>query len=286
MKHQLFVQGNHAVAGVIEALLLVALVAVVLSTIQLLYIPEIMEQREADHMDEVANQFSFLKSVIDLHTVTKEDVPITAPLTLGSRELPYFVTAASYGEILVYDREYIDTYFILVDQGSGLFPLTSIYYKAHNRYYPENKPGQEYILEGGALILKQQDGENMLINPSMTIDNESDPIEIRYELPILVGFPGKNQTSGYKNCYIRTNYSYSDDYWKDDLENSQTVNISTKYPTAWFAFFNESLKDGIDVDYEVGSSYVKMEKIDGGPNISFYYKEAYIYVQISPGWID
>ncbi|MBN2066690.1 MAG: hypothetical protein JW771_07800, partial [Candidatus Thermoplasmatota archaeon] len=137
MKHRTLVSGNHAVAGVIEALLLVALVAVILSTIQLLYIPEIMEQRESDHMDEVANQFSFLKSVIDLHAATEKDVPITAPLTLGSKELPYFVTAAAYGELIVYDQEYIDTYFIRVRNGIGLFPLTSIYYKAHNRYYPE-----------------------------------------------------------------------------------------------------------------------------------------------------
>ena len=58
---------DQAVAGVIEALLLVALAAIVLSTIQLVYIPDIMEQREADHMDQVDNQFSHLKSVIDLH---------------------------------------------------------------------------------------------------------------------------------------------------------------------------------------------------------------------------
>ena len=37
---------HYAVAGVIEALLLVALFSIVLSTIQLVYIPDIMEQRE------------------------------------------------------------------------------------------------------------------------------------------------------------------------------------------------------------------------------------------------
>ena len=54
---------NKAVAGVIEALLIVALVSIIISTIQLIYIPEIMKQKEYDHMEEVENQFSFLTSL-------------------------------------------------------------------------------------------------------------------------------------------------------------------------------------------------------------------------------
>ena len=46
MKNRKIIKEKHAVAGVIEALLLVGLVAVILSVIQLLYIPQVMEQRE------------------------------------------------------------------------------------------------------------------------------------------------------------------------------------------------------------------------------------------------
>ena len=63
MKKSIFIKNNHAVAGVIEALLIVALVAIIISTIQLVYIPQIMSQREADHMQEISNQFSYIKSV-------------------------------------------------------------------------------------------------------------------------------------------------------------------------------------------------------------------------------
>ena len=76
---------NKAVAGVIEALLIVALVSIIISTIQLIYVPEIMKQKESDHMDEIENQFSFLKAVIDLQSMEKKDVPITSPITLGSK---------------------------------------------------------------------------------------------------------------------------------------------------------------------------------------------------------
>ena len=53
MKNKNYLKERDAVAGVIEALLLVALVAIVLSTIQLIYIPQVMEQREADHEDSL-----------------------------------------------------------------------------------------------------------------------------------------------------------------------------------------------------------------------------------------
>jgi competence protein ComGC len=79
MKNKKLIKRKDAVAGVIEALLLVALAAIIISTIQLVYIPQMMEQRESDHMDDVENQFSYLKSVIDLQSMVKEDVPISWP---------------------------------------------------------------------------------------------------------------------------------------------------------------------------------------------------------------
>ena len=81
MKRTKFMRENKAVAGVIEALLMVALVAIILSMIQLYYIPQIMEQKEADHMDDVTNQFSFLKAMIDFQSMVEENVPISSPIT-------------------------------------------------------------------------------------------------------------------------------------------------------------------------------------------------------------
>jgi hypothetical protein len=277
MKYRTLINRNHAVAGVIEALLLIALVAIILSTIQLIYIPQIMEQRESDHMDEVANQFSFLKSVMDLQSMIKEDVPISSSLKLGSRELPYFVTARSGGYLQVYDLAYVDEWNISVDYGAKLFPLTSIKYQAYNVYFVP----QTYVLEGGAIILKQPNGETMMVEPSITIENKTTEMNIYYEIPIIVGIPGKNATSGFKNCFIRTNYSHSEDNWQTDLEDAQSINISTDYPTAWYNLLNVSLED--NVNYEQGLSYVKITKKT--KTINFYYKRVYIYAQISPGWI-
>jgi len=116
MKHRKFIKENSAVAGVIEAILLIALVAIILSMIQLTYVPIMMEQKEADHMDEVSNQFSQLKSVIEIQSMmgamgTGEPItytPMSSPITLGSKELPYFVSARSSGQIgLIGHLEYL-----------------------------------------------------------------------------------------------------------------------------------------------------------------------------------
>ena len=119
----------YAVAGVIEALLMVALVAVIISTIQLIYIPDIMEQKEAEHMDQISNQFSSLKSMIDLQIISRSDAPIFSMITLGSRELPYFISASAYGEVNVIDY---GTSRIVVDEDEWqAVPLTSISYHAY-----------------------------------------------------------------------------------------------------------------------------------------------------------
>lgn len=53
MKQRRLGMQNKAVVGIIEALLMVVLGSIVLSVIQLVYIPEVMEQRESEHMELV-----------------------------------------------------------------------------------------------------------------------------------------------------------------------------------------------------------------------------------------
>jgi hypothetical protein len=236
------ITSTYAVAGVIEALLLVALFSIILSTIQLVYIPDIMEQKEVEHMDAVENQFSHLKSVIDLQTSVKENVPISSPITLGSRELPYFVTARSFGQldIIDWDDSKIDTDFI------SNIPLTSITFEAINSYFID----QDYIIEGGGLIIKQYDGETIRIEPSISFDNETTQIKIHWTLPEFFSVAGKNSTSGFKSCYIRTNYSSDTTY-----QGSTTyIRIYTDYLTAWNNTLNQLLEEPVD------NGFINIEK--------------------------
>lgn len=269
---------QHAVAGVIEALLLVALVAVIISTIQLIYIPEIMEQREADHMDDVENQFSYLKSVVDIQSTMQEDIPISSPITLGSKELPYFVTARAFGQLDIIDNteSHIDTD-SFVDQ-----PLTSIQLDAMNSYYID----QDLILEGGGLIIQQYDGETMRIAPSITWESQAATVYIEWVLPELSSIAGKNSTGGFKNCYIRTNYSSTES--KPTATNH--VYIYTDFLDAWnnslHVIFEEAIEnDDIAIQkWPVDTpEYVRIQ--GNAKNISVDITIVHIGAQIGPGTV-
>jgi hypothetical protein len=277
MKIKRFRNEKQAVAGVIEALLLVALVSIVISTIQLVYIPQVMEQREAEHMDQVSNQFSSLKSMIDLQAMTQSDAPIFSMITLGSRELPYFITAKAFGEVTIQDTEEWNISIDDAEPGQQYFyKLTSIKYEAYNSYFVD----QTYVLEGGGIIVRQPNGEPVMrVDPSITVENES-TITIDFDLPIIVGIPGKNVTYDYGKCFIRTNWSIGGT--DTILSGVESINISTEYPNAW----NQSLYNmlGDNVNYSKGENYVEITKKskDIGINIEYYY----VTVQIGPGWID
>ncbi len=274
MKYKKIIEKEHAVAGVIEALLLVALASIIISTIQLVYIPQIMEEREAEHMDQVSNQLSSLKSMIELQAITNSSAPISTMISLGSRELPYFITAGSYGEIKVPDTGGWNIKVISNDSGIYNYDLTSITYEAYNSYFVN----QIYSLEGGGVIVKQPNGEPVMrVDPSISVENGT-TIDIYYNFPIIVGFPGKNLTYGYGKCFVRTNWSQGG---TDHITNVYSINISTQYPKAWNKTFYNML--GNNVDYEQGVSYAKITKKGKGINLDLDYY--YIYTQIGHGWI-
>jgi len=237
MKIKNLLRSNHAVAGVIEALLLIALVAIILSIIQLNYVPQIMEQKEAEHMDEVANQFSYLKSVIDLQIMTEKDVPISSPVTLGSRELPYFVSTKSYGQINIIGEDDAGDSNISISTATSStdIALTSIKYTAFNAYY---LGGSDllYVIEGGNIFLKQSEGGTVLVQPIISVSTSSNTITINYTIPSFKSISGKKSTSGYKDCFIRTNYTKTSYSSFTDVE---SISIYSDYLEAW----NQSLND-------------------------------------------
>jgi hypothetical protein len=253
MKKRLFTSNNHGLAGVIEALLLIALVAIIMSTIQIYYIPQIMEQKEADHMEQVENQFAQLKSVIEIQSMmgvleTGESItfsPISSPLTLGSKQLPYFVSTSSSGQLDIIDQNVSDIGEIEMDPNdmpneflTGV-PLTSIRYHAYNYYFVP----QTYILEGGSLILQQvRLNDSRLVNstiiaPGITVENHSQDgyIKIYFSLPLFSSRPGKNNTGGFKTCFIRSRYitHYSSIETLDDDADNDHLYIYSNYLDAW-----------------------------------------------------
>jgi hypothetical protein len=247
MNYKKFSRERHAVAGVIEALLLVALVATVISMIQFYYIPDVMEQREAEHMDEVSNQFSYLKSMIDIQSITESDVPMYSIITLGSRELPYFITARATGEIRIVNS---DDSSIAIDF-ANITTLTSIKYEAYNSYFVD----QTYALEGGGIIVDQPEGESVMrVDPAVSMIDASQ-VTIYFDLPSFIDIPGKNGTNSHGKCFIRTNYSGFD---TQPFSNVSNIRIFTNYPHAWYESLNNTLGGVVNINEE--PNYVEITR--------------------------
>ena len=278
LKHKLLPKNNYALSGVIEALLLVALVAIILSTIQLVYIPEIMKQKENNHLDEVENQFSNLKSVIETQSLlgvaqsgeTISYSPMSSPIDLGTKKLPYFITSNTLGKIEIFDKELctakIDLENNPTDYLNGI-PLTSIDYEFLTMYI-SYKP--KYILEGGGLIYNQTGGTNdtgevMKVDPSINVENNSNTIKIYYHIPVLNCPEGKDNLQSIDIAYLRTNYS---SYVTHSDTSIGYIRIYTDHLDAWYSSLIENGK-GILWEY-YNNNYIDVQKKS-------------TYVEITPG---
>ena len=282
MKNRRGIRKNQAIAGVIEALLMVALVAIVISMIQLIYIPDIMAQREAEHMDQVSNQFSYLKSMIDIQMMTESDVPISTLLALNSDKLPYFITIPSSGIASIPDS---DSAYITYDNDTNTLKhnITSIKYKARNIYFVD----QTYVLEGGGIFLKQDNGETAGVYPSISaVENEFDQIDIRFDpFPKFIGIEGKKNSADKGKCTIRTNYINTISE-KQLLAAQDDLQIFSDYPIAWKKSLENTTNGLVNIilDSSDPPKYVEIEAL-GAQTLNLYITEYEINVQIGIGWI-
>jgi hypothetical protein len=285
---------NQAVVGIVVAVLLIGLVVTILSVIQLIYVPNWMEEIESEHIDEVFNQFCQLKLVIDTQTaINVTDTPIATSITFGTNKIPFFMSTQAAGALnIINDASVIN----IVNFSNGNYSwvnysLGSIRYTSVNAYYiPEEKIS--FVYENGALITDQKAGYSLNINPSFAYKEGT----IIFNLVNINGVGGKISRSGYEIEHIRTelyrdqNYTNSINY----IYNIKNFTIKSNYWEVWSSYINSSLKVG-------GLIYDEDFTIDPGNEdntivIEFYYsnpadypdiklRPSQINAQIGPGWI-
>ena len=144
--------------------MIVGLVLAVVSIIQTIYVPKWMESREAEHMGVVSDQFSQLKFSVDTQVALKENVPISSSVTLGSRELGFFMSNKAFGRLALISNGWAhritrtvgDTY----EDNFGILRYTS-----ENAYYLN----QAYSYEIGGVSLNQTQGAVFIIKPEFSV---------------------------------------------------------------------------------------------------------------------
>lgn len=278
---------DNAVVGIVAAFLIVGLVVAVLSVIQTQYVPKWMREKEADHMNELADQFAQLNYAISTHVLNeKSDIPISTSITLGSEEMPYLMSMRAFGELKIFNDDVV-----IQINGTPNVNLTvgSIKYSSFNSYFIN----QDYTYECGGIILSQQSGSTMLIKPFFSVDFLDDAI-LNFTV-VNISTIGNKDTSvhGSGPAPIQTEF---EDSSFTLIQNISYINITTNYVNAWMNFLNSTLiKAGLNYDdaqknytISVIDGKISIHVLDFPDNDKFVMnlRETKIGAQIAPGWIE
>ena len=287
---------ENAVVGVVTAILLTGVIVGVISLVQTVYVPKIMEQREAEHMEKVAEQFAHLTSVIDGQAADKTTgFPIATSITLGSKELPYLLSVRAFGLLEISKKACT----VSVSNGTltegvhtAIFPLDTITYSSMNAYFLD----QTYTYETGAMIVGQDQGNLMMVRPSFLVDVDivNQTVTISFNVVNISSVGQKVMAAGYGTYPIQTEFDAVS--VQQNFTNVRNITIATSYVNAWQVFINSTLIDkGLNAG-GYGSDFLLHDQgerltIDFSSaassfQVSFFFKIIDIKAQIGPGWVE
>jgi len=279
---RLFKEKDDAVAGIVVAVMIVGLIIAVISVVQTIYVPKWMEQIESEHMD-------------DVEVLVEQSTPISTPITLGNKELPFLVSSKAFGDLAVLDDQF--SFKIEYDTGANQYGSDVIRYVSENAYYLD----QSYIYEAGALILSQSDGNVMTMKPIFYAEkDESSPLlnkfNITFTMVEIEGKGDKTTVSGYGTYPIQTQYDKKT--VDDPFTDIEYIEIITAYPLVWQRFINDTLKNsgmeyGQDDHYTVSVVEaegvlwsVTIDILEDNCKVELFFTRSIVSAQIAPGWVE
>ena len=269
---------EYSVVGIVVAVLLIGLMVSVVSLLQMVYVPRWMEQREAEHMDEVDAQFSQLKFALDTQSFTGQlNIPIATSITLGSKELPYLMSVRAFGQLEILSDSFKLSFVNATDTYE--YSFGTIEYSSSNAYYLD----QTFIYEAGAIIISQQDGNMISIKPSFFVNDVGGNENISINIPNIKAIGGKTTGSGYGTSAIQTIYTGFNNVILHDISHTY---IETSYANAWKIYFDWLLKNVLDsTDYLISVNNNQLIiQFFNSPDIDLTIVN--INAQIGAGWIE
>lgn len=277
---------NEAVAGIVVAVMIVGLVLAIVSIIQTIYVPKWMETREAEHMGVVSDQFSQLKFAIDSQIALQKDSPISTSITLGSRELGFFVSNKAFGRLAIITNGW--AYRVVTTIGNTYEDnLGILRYNSENAYFLN----QAYTYESGGVVLDQTQGYVYIIKPDFSVQYNTSSRFVTLSLRCVDLVPSDERMSitGYGTYPIRTQYLTSTN---TSIDSIQSLTIITPYPTIWYNFVNATLSNAYLVkgtDYTLTKTANQVTISFNSPplnNVILELVKCSISTQITLGWSD
>ena len=290
MRSQYVCNSNDAVVGIITAVLLIGLIIVVFSIIQSTYVPNWMEGIEADHMDKVTEQFHQIKFSIDLQaTLNETDLPISAPISLGNRELPFLQSSKSYGSIQILNNAaWMNISFNESTPALSMLTFGDIKYISSNNYYVN----QDFIYECGAIIIGQHNGNIMTVKPTISSASVGNNLTITMRFPDIDSVGNKEAAAGFGTYAFRVEFNETIAY---EYDNTTQILLHTNYPNAWNLYLSSyltntlGLTEGNSNDFTTainGRDLTITFNYDSSRVINLVVAVPYINAQIAPGWIE
>jgi len=281
---------NQAVVGIVVAVLLIGLVVSVISVIQLVYVPNWMEETESEHIDEVFNQFCQLKLVIDTQSANKKNfTPIVTSINLGTNKIPFFMSTRAAGGLDIIDNACNVTIKDTHGGTYGPYSLGAIKFTSANAYYIPNEL-ISFIYENGALITNQKGGNALNIKPSFAFAYEDGNETVYFNMVDISSVGGKISKYGYDIEHIRTEYYLSEYHLLSGnpifIPNVDYLEITSNYTDIWYSFISGYLNSKGVICMPPEYPSVNTVHIEFNKAINFELSITGIYAQIGPGWID
>jgi hypothetical protein len=264
-------EGVAATIGTIMSLL-VFLTAFGMFTNQ--FVPVWMSDNESSHMSTAIQQFTTLKSSVDIGISYNSNsriapTPVFVPITLSSPGIPVF--AAATAGILKFIPEAINqkpmfniTYSYISSTGvaNTLSPDNdghtggSLDLYCPNRYFVE----QHLVYESGAVILNQTDGEFIIAGPQFSVKNIGTASDPQIDVMLTqISLQGLNKTIGGTGSKgVTAELLYADTTAYENSGGSQvSITIVSNHGYAWYQFFLRSLNGTADMTLGDGFNLTK-----------------------------
>lgn len=273
-----FSKSESAAATVVMAILLFGLVFTMISVVKLEYVPEWKDDAEQGQAYEIWDSMAGLKVRIDILSRLMESsnystnsLSATIPFNTGGGMVPVFEPSKSNGKLELNTERCkmtIKPYNSTNQTGNSYFlECGGVSCYSGNRQYPD----QIFRYENGALILGDGKSSTMKQFPVFVIE-ENKTKNGNYTVFIraveVLGEP--NSISSNTIIPLRLAGWRATPIYNSSENNNVSINafnltIATKYPEAWYVYFNETAKEkGLEYekDYTV--------KLDSN-SVSFYF---------------
>jgi len=278
-----FSNDEQGVVGVVVTVLLVGLILAVMVLINNVYVPQWLEQEEANHMDTVGNQFTQLKYSLDLQSILKQPNAMSSYITLGNRELPILAVGRTFGTVQIQDATCNIT--LNSDQHTPVtYRLGTVSYASNNAYFVD----QTYSYQSGALILSQGTANALSGKPSFVINENGE--NLSFILVNVSGTIGKRVATGYGTYPIHSEYVSANTLVWENVTNL-TISIDSAYLNSWLVAFNSTLANSIYYSYKENYD---IEIQNDQMILTIYDKQlracdfsiVKIFSQVAPGWVE